>query len=85
MLKAFLVLYDVHAQGISEELHSDIPVVTVWRMLRKLLHVKVYKLSIVEHLERRKTMLCNTQIHPKTRDASVSESGSGPVKEGSSF
>jgi hypothetical protein len=36
----------------QKELYNGIPNVTVWRVLRKRLHVKVYKLSIVQHLER---------------------------------
>jgi hypothetical protein len=38
-------------QGVSKELYNGIPNVTVWRALRKRLHLKVYKLFIVQHLE----------------------------------
>jgi hypothetical protein len=34
-----------------EEPYNGIPNVTVWRVLRKRLHLKAYKLSIVHHLE----------------------------------
>jgi hypothetical protein len=36
----------------QKELYNSIPNVTVWRVLRKRLHLKAYKLSIVQHLER---------------------------------
>jgi hypothetical protein len=35
-----------------KELYIGIPTVTVWRVLPKRLHLKAYKLSIVQHLER---------------------------------
>jgi hypothetical protein len=34
---------------LQKELYSCIQTVTVWRVLRKLLHLKAYKLSIVQH------------------------------------
>jgi hypothetical protein len=34
----------------QKELHNGIPTVTVWRLLRKRLYLKVYKLSIVQRL-----------------------------------
>jgi hypothetical protein len=34
----------------QKELYSEIPNVAVWPVLRKHLHLKVYKLSIVQHL-----------------------------------
>jgi hypothetical protein len=40
-------------QGVSKELYNDIRNVTVWRALRKRLHLKAYKLSIVHRLEPR--------------------------------
>jgi hypothetical protein len=36
----------------QKKLYNGIPNIAVWRVLRKRLHLKVYKLSIVEHLER---------------------------------
>jgi hypothetical protein len=36
----------------QKELCNGIPNVTLWRVLRKRLHFKAYKLSIVQHLER---------------------------------
>jgi hypothetical protein len=36
----------------QKELYNDIPNATVWRVLRKLLHLKAYKLSIVQGVER---------------------------------
>jgi hypothetical protein len=33
---------------IQEELYNGTPNLTVWRVLRKHLHLKVYKLSIVQ-------------------------------------
>jgi hypothetical protein len=36
----------------QNESYNDIPRVTVWRVLRKRLHLKAYKLSNVQHLER---------------------------------
>jgi hypothetical protein len=38
--------------GCFKKQCNDIPNVTVWRVLRKRLHLKTYKLSIVEHFER---------------------------------
>jgi hypothetical protein len=35
-----------------KELYNGIPNVTVWRMLRKHLRIKAYKLSIVQGVER---------------------------------
>jgi hypothetical protein len=35
----------------QNELYNGIPDVTVWRLLRKRLHLKAYKLSIVQRLE----------------------------------
>jgi hypothetical protein len=37
----------------QKELCNGIPNVTVWRVLRKCLHLKAYKLSFLEHLELR--------------------------------
>jgi hypothetical protein len=36
----------------QKELYNGIPNVTVWRVLRKRLHLKAYKLSIVQDVER---------------------------------
>jgi hypothetical protein len=36
----------------QKELYSDIPNVTVWRVLRKCLHLKAYKLYIVQGVQR---------------------------------
>jgi hypothetical protein len=36
----------------QKELYSGIPNVAVWPMLRKLLHLKSYKLSILQDVER---------------------------------
>jgi hypothetical protein len=35
----------------QKELYNCIPSVTVWRVLRKRLRLKVYKLSIVQHVQ----------------------------------
>jgi hypothetical protein len=35
----------------QKKLYDDIPSVIVWRVLRKRLHLKVYKLSIVQGVE----------------------------------
>jgi hypothetical protein len=35
----------------QKELHNGIPNVGVWRVLRKRLHLKAYKLSIVQGVE----------------------------------
>jgi hypothetical protein len=35
-------------QRVSKQLYNGIPNVTVWRVLRKRLHVKTHKLSIVQ-------------------------------------
>jgi hypothetical protein len=35
----------------QKELYSGVPNVTVWRVLRKRLHLKVYKLSVVQVIE----------------------------------
>jgi hypothetical protein len=35
----------------KKELYNGIPNVTLWRVLRELLYLKAYKLSIVQHLE----------------------------------
>jgi hypothetical protein len=37
--------------GCFKELYNGIPIVTVWRVLRKRLHLKVYKLSIAQGVE----------------------------------
>jgi hypothetical protein len=37
-------------QGVSKELNNGIPNVTVWRMLKKRLHLKAYNLSIDQQL-----------------------------------
>jgi hypothetical protein len=37
----------------QKELYNGIPNVTVWRVLRKHLHLKAYKLSIVQGAEQR--------------------------------
>jgi hypothetical protein len=37
---------------LQKELYNDIQNVAVWRVLGKRLHLKAYKLSIVQHLER---------------------------------
>jgi hypothetical protein len=36
----------------KKEPYNDIPNDAVWRVLRKRLHLKAYKLSIIQHLER---------------------------------
>jgi hypothetical protein len=36
----------------KNQFYNGIRDVTVWRVLRKRLHLKAYKLSIVQHLER---------------------------------
>jgi hypothetical protein len=41
-----------YVTGVSKELYSGIPNVNVWRVLRKLLHLKAYRLSIVQGAER---------------------------------
>jgi hypothetical protein len=38
-------------QVVSERALQSIPHVTVWRVLRKRLHWKAYRLSVVQHLE----------------------------------
>jgi hypothetical protein len=35
-------------QGVSKKFYDGIPNVTVWLVLRKRLHLKAYKLSIVQ-------------------------------------
>jgi hypothetical protein len=40
-------------QGVSKNVYNGIPNVTVWRMLRKCLHFKAYKPSIVQDVQRR--------------------------------
>jgi hypothetical protein len=40
-------------ESVSKKLYSDNPNVPLWRVLRKRLHLKAYKLSFVRHLERR--------------------------------
>jgi hypothetical protein len=43
-------------QGVSKkELYNGITNVALWRVLRKRLHLKAYKLSIVQHLEMKLT------------------------------
>jgi hypothetical protein len=39
-----------HCKVFQKELYNDISNVTVWRLSRKRLHLKEYKLSIVKHL-----------------------------------
>jgi hypothetical protein len=39
------------SRAFQKELYNGIPNVTVWRVLRKTLHLKAYKLSIVQRLE----------------------------------
>jgi hypothetical protein len=36
---------------LKKELHNGIPNVTVWRVLQKHIHLKAYKLSIVQGVE----------------------------------
>jgi hypothetical protein len=38
-------------QGVSKELYDGVPNVVVWRVLRKHLHLKACKLSIVQGVE----------------------------------
>jgi hypothetical protein len=38
-------------QGVSNELYYSIPNVTVWRVLRKPLHLKAYKSFILQHFK----------------------------------
>jgi hypothetical protein len=45
----------------KKELYNGIPNVTVWRVLRRRLHLKVYKVSIVQYLERRIVCVRNTR------------------------
>jgi hypothetical protein len=40
----------------QNEFHNGIPNVAVWRVLRKCLHLKAYKLSVVQHLNTRYTV-----------------------------
>jgi hypothetical protein len=41
-------------QGVfPNELYNCISTVTVWKVLQSRLHLKAYKLSIVQHLEQR--------------------------------
>jgi hypothetical protein len=42
-----------HTGCLKKDLHNGIPNTTTWRVLRKRLLLKVHKLSIVQHLERR--------------------------------
>jgi hypothetical protein len=41
-----------NAGCLKKELYIDIPNVTVWRAFRKRLHLEVYKLSIVQDVDR---------------------------------
>jgi hypothetical protein len=41
-----------NASFFQKELYNGIPNVTLWRVLRKRLHLKAYKLPIVQHLEK---------------------------------
>jgi hypothetical protein len=41
-----------NAGCLKIELHNGIPNIAVWRALRKSLHLKVYKLSIIQDVER---------------------------------
>jgi hypothetical protein len=43
-------VYIIH--GVSKEFYNGIPNITVWRVLRKRLTLKAYKLLIVQCLER---------------------------------
>jgi hypothetical protein len=45
------VLHLALCRMFQKELHNCIPNVAVWRMLRKRLHLKAYRLSTVQHLE----------------------------------
>jgi hypothetical protein len=38
-------------QGVSKELYNGFSNVAVWRVLRKRLHLKAYKLTIVQSVE----------------------------------
>jgi hypothetical protein len=42
---------DSEIQGVLKQLYIGIPNVTVWRVLRKRLHLKANKQSIVQHLK----------------------------------
>jgi hypothetical protein len=46
----------------QKELYNGIPNVTVWRALRKRLHLKEYKLSIVEQRFRNTRHIWNTIV-----------------------
>jgi hypothetical protein len=35
----------------QKEIYNGIPNVTVWRVSQKRLHLKAYKLSIIQHLD----------------------------------
>jgi hypothetical protein len=39
-------------QDVSKELYKCFPNITVWRVLRKYLHLQVYNLSSVQDVER---------------------------------
>jgi hypothetical protein len=43
---------DLLYRVFQKELYHGMPNVTLWRVLRKRLHSKAYKLFIVQHLER---------------------------------
>jgi hypothetical protein len=49
--------------GVKKELYNGIPNVTLWQVLRKLLHLNVYKLSIVQHVEQWTGTLSVAGIH----------------------
>jgi hypothetical protein len=46
----------------QKELYSGVPNVTVWRVLRKRLHLKAYKLSIVQHLDQSRIVVSHVTL-----------------------
>jgi hypothetical protein len=54
-----MIHFDFHwkCRVFQEELYNDIPNVTAWRVLRKRLHLKAYKLSIDQGVERQSIRL----------------------------
>jgi hypothetical protein len=47
---------------LQKELYNSIPNVTAWRVLRKYLHLKVYKLSSVQDVQKHETRLRSSSV-----------------------
>jgi hypothetical protein len=62
-----------HCVAFQKELYSGIPNVAVWRVLRKYLHLKAYKLSIVQAAETNFDCLVSERTIPTDRPQFVDE------------